>query len=60
MGFARFVDLNTHFRGEEMKNKDRNYVAKHFNKFCKPAVLTDEKKETKLRPKKYKHSEEEE
>lgn len=43
-----------------MKNKARNYVAKHLNKFCKHSVLTDEKKETKLRPKKYKHSEEEE
>lgn len=43
-----------------MKTKDRNYVAKHFNKFCKPTVLTDEKREAKLRPKKYKHSEEEE
>lgn len=31
-------------------------VAKHFNKFCKPAVLTDEKKEAKLRPKKYRIS----
>lgn len=43
-----------------MKHKDRNYVAKYLNKVCKPAVLTDEKKERKLRPKKYKHSEEEE
>lgn len=42
-----------------MKNKNRNYVAKHLSKFCKPAVLTDEKREAKLHPKKYKHSEEE-
>jgi hypothetical protein len=46
-----------------MKKKpkqQRNFVAKAMHKFCKPTVLTDEKRESKLRPKKYKHSEEEE
>lgn len=46
-----------------MKKKpkqQRNFVAKAMHKLCKPSVLTDKKKSSKMRPSKFSYEGEEE